>query len=532
VSIISRAAFCCAVFGLLVQLSAVTARAQDVCVGDCGGTHSVNIGNLLTLVNIALGNTDESSCQEGIPSGVKVTISTIIQAVNNALGSCPVAPLEFHDTMVTGAGLPVPVALDGMLDASGPTLQGELIATYGGSTATLVAGSDGSIVIHVGAQKMDLLTDDPNFVSINGTKVAVDDALAMYADDVKSGRPPQQWSVVGQSLLTVLALTSSSEFATKIIAASNGAAEASVVSILPAVEIYTNLCKPAAIAASAGAYAFVAARCAAIITAGCVGSIAIGGIPVPCAVALGICGSSAATGVAVPAVAYESVYQFWTHFDTTPTNTATATPTPTATGTATGIGTATGTRTGSASATATATATMTTTASATPTPTFNCTLALASACSLGLVVNPSSAYDGDIFKIASTIDAEHAGLVVREVGTCDGAFDLMFEGGFYSFSFPSSGEGPVPISVFALDASGQAICCQTTSVTGLGPGPDGAPCDHVNTICIGGACDASGHCCGDVMLCGQGTVCSGDLQCDIGLTCQSGTCQPDNGNGG
>jgi len=65
-----------------------TLTAAATCVGDCGGTGSVSIGNLITLVNIALGSAPPTACPKGVPSGAQVTISLLIQAVNNALNGC------------------------------------------------------------------------------------------------------------------------------------------------------------------------------------------------------------------------------------------------------------------------------------------------------------------------------------------------------------------------------------------------------------------------------------------------------------
>ena len=58
------------------------------CVGDCGGTSTVAVNDLITLVNIALGNAPPSACPHGVPSGGDVNIAMIIQAVNNALNGC------------------------------------------------------------------------------------------------------------------------------------------------------------------------------------------------------------------------------------------------------------------------------------------------------------------------------------------------------------------------------------------------------------------------------------------------------------
>jgi predicted outer membrane repeat protein len=62
------------------------------CAGDCNGSGEVTIGELLKLVNIALGTTQTSTCASGIPSGKQVNVALIVQAVSNALTGCPGAP--------------------------------------------------------------------------------------------------------------------------------------------------------------------------------------------------------------------------------------------------------------------------------------------------------------------------------------------------------------------------------------------------------------------------------------------------------
>jgi hypothetical protein len=58
------------------------------CVGDCDGTGSVTVDEIITLVNIALGNAAASACPHGVASGADVTVALIIQAVNVALNGC------------------------------------------------------------------------------------------------------------------------------------------------------------------------------------------------------------------------------------------------------------------------------------------------------------------------------------------------------------------------------------------------------------------------------------------------------------
>lgn len=58
------------------------------CVGDCDGGNSVAVNEIITLVNIALGNAQPSACLHGVPSGAAGNIALIIQAVNSALNGC------------------------------------------------------------------------------------------------------------------------------------------------------------------------------------------------------------------------------------------------------------------------------------------------------------------------------------------------------------------------------------------------------------------------------------------------------------
>ena len=61
---------------------------EPLCSGDCTSDGQVTIDELLTLVNIALGNTQRSACPRGVSSGAAVDIAVIIQAANHALNGC------------------------------------------------------------------------------------------------------------------------------------------------------------------------------------------------------------------------------------------------------------------------------------------------------------------------------------------------------------------------------------------------------------------------------------------------------------
>lgn len=65
------------------------AGVTSMCAGDCTGTHAVAVNDIIILVNVVLGTAQASVCPDGIPSGSQVSVSLIIQAVNNVLKGCP-----------------------------------------------------------------------------------------------------------------------------------------------------------------------------------------------------------------------------------------------------------------------------------------------------------------------------------------------------------------------------------------------------------------------------------------------------------
>lgn len=60
------------------------------CIGDCDGNRIVTVDEVLTMVNIALGNAAPTSCPSGDGSGDRqITVDEILVAVHNALIGCP-----------------------------------------------------------------------------------------------------------------------------------------------------------------------------------------------------------------------------------------------------------------------------------------------------------------------------------------------------------------------------------------------------------------------------------------------------------
>jgi photosystem II stability/assembly factor-like uncharacterized protein len=66
-----------------------TCQLVPACVGDCGGNSTVTVDELLTMVNIALGNAEVSACEAGDVNGDgQITVDEILTAVPNALNGC------------------------------------------------------------------------------------------------------------------------------------------------------------------------------------------------------------------------------------------------------------------------------------------------------------------------------------------------------------------------------------------------------------------------------------------------------------
>jgi pimeloyl-ACP methyl ester carboxylesterase len=78
------------------------------CVGDCSGTATVAINDLITLVNIALGKAEPSACPNGLPVGGDVNVAVIIQAVNSALNGCGNSSNPLACDAITTAALGLP----------------------------------------------------------------------------------------------------------------------------------------------------------------------------------------------------------------------------------------------------------------------------------------------------------------------------------------------------------------------------------------------------------------------------------------
>jgi hypothetical protein len=90
---------------LVAPVRAQTPTPMPLCVGDCNGNKTVDISELITCVNIALG-TDPLSVCPACTSGTMVVISDLITAVNNDLNGCNATPPPTSATSPTPTATP------------------------------------------------------------------------------------------------------------------------------------------------------------------------------------------------------------------------------------------------------------------------------------------------------------------------------------------------------------------------------------------------------------------------------------------
>jgi hypothetical protein len=97
---------------LLATVLAITLRllalavASSGCTGDCRGDGAVGIDELLTMVDVALGNLPVSACAAGDANGDgRITVDEILGAVANALTSCPASATPTPTSRVVDFGV-------------------------------------------------------------------------------------------------------------------------------------------------------------------------------------------------------------------------------------------------------------------------------------------------------------------------------------------------------------------------------------------------------------------------------------------
>jgi hypothetical protein len=145
---------------ILPCLASSAAPAGAQCVGDCSGDGTLAINELVTGVNIALGNSAVSACPSfDCQHTGMVPINCLIQGVNNALAGCPATP-----TVTVSSETATPSS-----ETATPTVTPTATPTFtpgpiGQHVCTLVPGSNGS---HLDLNVMGFTA--PLFVPLNGS---------------------------------------------------------------------------------------------------------------------------------------------------------------------------------------------------------------------------------------------------------------------------------------------------------------------------------------------------------------------------
>jgi hypothetical protein len=99
--------------GLTSVVSFVPSVVRAQCVGDCNDNGAVTVDEILTMVNIAVGNADVSTCSAGDANhDGHITVDEILGAVNNALDSCPLPPTPTPTPSSTGISVAEAIARD------------------------------------------------------------------------------------------------------------------------------------------------------------------------------------------------------------------------------------------------------------------------------------------------------------------------------------------------------------------------------------------------------------------------------------
>lgn len=174
------------------------------CVGDCNADGQVTVDELLTMVNIALGNSNVSSCLAGDANhDEQITIDEILTAVNHALNGCVSVPQVIEhrqpsikdDPAVTGNfpdGFTIPTLPEGPQespDEGGPAWIEKMdyapaaeVDLAPGVTKEVELQVASATVLTGSAQWIGTIAPLPVTLALDGTSLATGDAYSIGTD--------------------------------------------------------------------------------------------------------------------------------------------------------------------------------------------------------------------------------------------------------------------------------------------------------------------------------------------------------------
>ncbi|MFI5397852.1 MAG: hypothetical protein ACHQ9S_20130 [Candidatus Binatia bacterium] len=142
------------VAGWNLQVLAMAQPNASGCAGDCNDDGQVTVDEIITLANIALGNTPVADCHAGdLNHDGQVTVDEILTAVNNALSGCPPTVATPTQTpALTPSMAPTPTATATSTSTSGLTVA-EVVArdSHGGALLlNQTVTTEGTVTVSAG----------------------------------------------------------------------------------------------------------------------------------------------------------------------------------------------------------------------------------------------------------------------------------------------------------------------------------------------------------------------------------------------
>ncbi len=178
------------VLALAIWVSRV--QAQGTCAGDCNGDGQVDVADLLTLVNIALGDATVSDCPSGdVNRNNQISVDELLAAVNVALHGC-----AGGQTTISGGAIKGPVAgATVMAFGIGPD------GTKGAQLGSATTNGSGNFTMQVGTYSGPLMLE---MMGGSFSDEATGTHMGMGANDVMTAAVP---GMMAGSILTDIQIT-------------------------------------------------------------------------------------------------------------------------------------------------------------------------------------------------------------------------------------------------------------------------------------------------------------------------------------
>lgn len=193
------------VMAAMATLATVRGASAAACTGDCSGTETVSVSDIVRGVNIALGNVAVSQCSafDGNSDG-SVSISELIAAVTYALNGCgyvaptatrtstqgPATPTPTFTSIPTATqAVPTPTATSSIVP---PGVDTTMLGTFSGrATGINQDMKDVRVRIEVVRNKVQLTDLNGNLFIASGKTVVTMEAVSPLTLNYLEAKPPR-----------------------------------------------------------------------------------------------------------------------------------------------------------------------------------------------------------------------------------------------------------------------------------------------------------------------------------------------------